>query len=144
MIERFEKNPKLRLEEIAHQTLVDGNVQLAAEIDVRGELMVISAGSHFIEQGDETNDMFLILAGTCDVVVNGQTIAKRGPRSHVGEMAAVQPTQRRAATCTAAEDMVVIKITEPDLSVLGGAHPQIFGDYVFDKPSATGGGDRAI
>lgn len=126
MIERFRKNPRLRLAEIAQQVLVGGNEDLAAEIDAKGELREIAAGTQFIKQDDDSNDVFLILSGTCDVGINGRTIAKRGPRSCVGEMAAVQPTQRRSATCTAAEDMVVIRLEEQVFSSLGEQHPQIY------------------
>ena len=50
----------------------------------------------------------------------------RGPTDHVGEMAAIQPSQRRSATVVAAEPSVVLRITEPQLSALGQKYPNIY------------------
>lgn len=126
MLERFAQNERLRLEAIGSQLLVGGNIDLAREISECGELIAIPAGEVFIEQGGEDNDVYLILAGVCDVVINGRVVAKRGPGNHVGEMAAVQPTQRRSASCVATEEMIAIKLSEADFSRLGLAHPSIF------------------
>jgi CRP/FNR family transcriptional regulator, cyclic AMP receptor protein len=126
MIERFSKNHRLRIQTITEQLIVGGDVSLAEAIDDRGELLLITKGSVFIEQDDTSNDVFLILSGVCDVIINGRTVAKRGPGTHVGEMAAVQPTQRRSATCHAADDMVVIKLAEEAFSSLAKDHSQIY------------------
>jgi hypothetical protein len=34
-----------------------------------------------IEQGASDNDIFMILAGTLDIVVNGRVVGRRGPSS---------------------------------------------------------------
>jgi putative transposase len=44
--------------------------------------------------------------------VNGRRVALRGPNDHVGEMAAIQPAQKRSATLIALEDAVVAKLPE--------------------------------
>ena len=41
-------------------------------------------------------------------------------------MGAIHPTQRRAASCVASEDVVVIKLSESDFSEIASAHPQIY------------------
>ena len=81
----------------------------------------VSVGTSIIEQDASTNDLYLIVAGTFDIVVNGRIIARRFTGDHVGEMAAVQPTQRRSASVTAAEDAVIVKLTESQLSELAQA-----------------------
>ncbi|MGY4396705.1 CRP/FNR family cyclic AMP-dependent transcriptional regulator [Sphingomonas sp. UYAg733] len=126
MYERFKSNDRLRIETIAAMPLVGENEKLAREIDEAAELIDIPAGNVFIEQGGEDNDVYLILAGICDVVINGRVVAKRGPGTHVGEMAVVQPTQKRSATCLAADDMVVLKLSEPAFAALGAAFPEIY------------------
>ena len=40
------------------------------------------------------------------MVVNGRRVAGRGAGDHVGEMAALQPAQRRSATVTALEEAI--------------------------------------
>ena len=126
MLDRFKQNDRIRLEAISSQLVVGGAPELAEEIDKRGELLGMPKGTVFIEQNGEENDVFLILAGVCDVVINGRVIAKRGPGTHVGEMAAIQPSQRRSASCVAAEDMVVVKLSEVDFSGLGASYPQMY------------------
>ncbi len=128
MIERFqgEKGRRLLLEALAAQKMLAAAPELAEEVADRGELLQLDASQVFIEQGADTNDVFLIVAGTCDVLVNGRRIAKRGPGDHVGEMSAVQPTQSRSATLMAAEKMVTLKLDEETFSELGRRHPSIY------------------
>jgi predicted nucleotide-binding protein len=125
MIERF-KSDQIRLEALASQQIVAGDLELAAEVDDAGELIEFPAGTEFIEQGADDNDVYLILSGVCDIVVNGRTIAKRGPGTQVGEMAAIQPSQPRSASCVAAAKLVALKLAEPAFSDLASRHPQIY------------------
>ena len=97
MFDLLQENERLRREVIAEQVCVGGNEALARLIDERGELLSLASGSVLIEQGAETNDVFFILAGVCNVIVSGRTLAKRGSGTHIGEMAAIQPTQLRQA-----------------------------------------------
>lgn len=106
--------------------MLAGARELAAEIADRGELLEFARGGVLIEQGTDTNDVFLIIAGSCDVVVNGRRIATRGPGDHVGEMAAIQPTQPRSATVIAADTMVAVRLTEEVISDLASRNPQIY------------------
>jgi predicted nucleotide-binding protein len=126
MIERFRANDRLRLQAISESEIVAGDSHLAAEIDRRGELIELKTATKFIEQGAGDNDVYLILAGVCDVVVNGRTIAHRGPGKTVGEMAAIQPTQTRAADCVASNDVVAVRLKEGDFTELAMANPQIY------------------
>lgn len=125
MIERF-KTEKIRLEAIASQQIVGGDKALADEIDKMGELVEFAPGTTFIEQNGEDNDVYLILSGVCDVIINGRTVAKRGPGTHVGEMAAIQPTQRRSANCVGSDNLVAMKLTEPVFSELASRHAGIY------------------
>ncbi|MGC7995815.1 cyclic nucleotide-binding domain-containing protein, partial [Salmonella enterica] len=76
-----------------------------------------------IQQDDVTNDVLLIIAGVCDVVVNGRRVAKRSGGDHVGEMAAIQPTQRRSASVIAEDAVLALKLPEPAFSDLAGRNP---------------------
>jgi len=117
---------RLRLEAFAAQKLVAGNRPLADELDAKAQLMLVREGQILIQQGAADNDVYLILAGAFDISVNGRVIRRRVPNDHVGEMAAVEPTQRRSATVVAAEDSVVAKLTEADFAELGKQYPEIY------------------
>jgi CRP-like cAMP-binding protein len=128
LLDRFlgEKGRRFRVEALAAQRLVSGNHELAEELADRSEVVAVSAGRTLISQGADDNDIYFILAGTFDVVVNGRRVAGRGAGDHVGEMAAIQPAQRRSATVTALEDAIVAKLSERAFSNLGSRHPQIY------------------
>lgn len=127
MIERFEgANNRLRLQAIVESDIVGGDRDLAQQLDRQGELVEFKNGSKFIEQDGDDNDVYVILAGVCDVVVNGRVVARRGPGKTVGEMAAIQPTQRRSADCVAADDLVALKLSEESFTELGMEHPRIY------------------
>lgn len=126
MIERFIESEKLRREAILATQMVNGNADLATEIETKGELREIAQGETFIAQDSDENTVFLILAGIADVVINGRIIAKRGPGTHVGEMAAIQPSQRRSASCLASETMVALVLTADAFAEVGGIYPQVY------------------
>jgi predicted nucleotide-binding protein len=117
---------RILLETLKDQKTVAGNGDLAEQIAATGELLEIQAGAAIITQGNDDNDVFLIVAGSFDIIVNGRVVAKRLPNDHVGEMAAIQHTQRRSATVVAREDSVVVKLSEPQVAKLGEQYPQIW------------------
>jgi CRP/FNR family transcriptional regulator, cyclic AMP receptor protein len=121
-----ETGRSFRIEALAAQRLVSGNRALAEELADRVEILTVSAGQTLISQGANDSDIYFVLAGTFDVVVNDRRVAGRAPGEHVGEMAAVQPAQRRSATVTAVEDAIVAKLSAGALSNLGSRHPQIY------------------
>jgi predicted nucleotide-binding protein len=128
VIERFEgeHGHETLTDALRGQKLVCGNAELAEEIASTGALREIEPGTAIIEQGGEDNDVYLIVAGVFDIVVNGRVVSRRFANDHVGEMAAIQPSQRRSATVVAGETSVVCKLTEPQLSDIGRRYPEIW------------------
>jgi CRP/FNR family cyclic AMP-dependent transcriptional regulator len=128
MIERFlgEKGRRLRVEAFTSQKLVVGNRGIAEELADRAELIAIPAGKTLIEQGGDDNYIYFILSGTFDVVVNGRTVAKRGPNDHVGEMAAIQPAQKRSASVIAADQAVVARLPEEAFAEIASRYPDMY------------------
>jgi predicted nucleotide-binding protein len=128
MKERFEgdSDKRVLLEVLQEQKLVAGDVALAEALTTRIELLDIAEGNSIIQQGASDNDVYFILAGEFQVIVNGKAIARRAPGDHVGEMAAVQPTQTRAATIQASAPSVVAKLREADLVEVGRTFPDIW------------------
>lgn len=70
--------------------------------------------------------MYLVISGAFDIVVNGRKVNRRSANDHVGEMAAIQPTQRRSATVTATEKSVLCKLTEPQLTEIAKQFPDVW------------------
>jgi CRP/FNR family cyclic AMP-dependent transcriptional regulator len=127
MKDRFagETGRRILLEALRDQKLVAGNAELADRIASIGELIDVKTGTTIIEQGADDNDVYFILAGSFNIVVNNRVVAGRFPGDHVGEMVAVQPTQRRSATVVAREDAVVLKLPEPQFAELATKFPQM-------------------
>lgn len=115
-----------RIEAILEQTLVGGNRDLARDLSELVDVVAVSDNETIITQDDDDNDLYLILAGSFRIEVNGKQVATRGRQEHVGEMAFVEPTQRRAASVIAQEPSIVAKVGADDLVQLGSRYPEIY------------------
>lgn len=131
MIKRFEgpHGRALLVATLLDQKIVGGNIALAEQIAAISPAIGITPGTAIIEQDADTNDLYLIVAGSFDIVVNGRVVAKRIANDHVGEMAAIQPTQSRSAAVVATQDSVVCKLTEAQLTELAQQHPNIWRSF---------------
>lgn len=115
-----------RLEAVRTHKFAGGCPDLAAAVAAVAEVVSFQPGEPLIEQLGEDRDVYLILTGSCDIIVNGRKIRVRGPGDHVGEMAAIQPGQVRSASVIAAEEVVALKLTEAQLFELGNRFPAIY------------------
>lgn len=120
MIERFRGDDGRRrlVAALTEHRLVANRSELAEQLATAGELIEVPAGNAFINQGDEATDVFFIIAGRVEVRVNGKIVANRFPGDHVGEMAAIEPSQPRAASVVALETTVLLKISETKFSAI--------------------------
>lgn len=114
------------LDALMQQAMVGGNRDLSAEIADHVELLEIAEGETLITQGADDNDLFLIIAGAFRIEVNGRDVAMRGRGDHVGEMALIEPTQRRSASVIAMESALVGKLSHDAVSELAGRRPEIY------------------
>jgi len=126
MLARFTSNKRLLLEALSSQKLVGTNTLVADALADRVQLMEVKQGEIIIEQNAYDNDIYLILAGSLKVNVNGRAIARRVAGDSVGEMAALDPAQPRSATVIADELSVVAKISEPDLAQIAESNPSVY------------------
>jgi CRP/FNR family transcriptional regulator, cyclic AMP receptor protein len=128
MIERFQgsSGSQSLLEALRSQKIVAGNEDLAKRIAEVGSLLEVDSGTSVIEQGAEDTDVYFVISGAFDIVVNGRKVNRRFANDHVGEMAAIQPTQRRSATVTATEKSVLCKVTEPQLTEIAKQFPDVW------------------
>lgn len=67
-------------------------------------------GEKITTQDDAGASVYFILQGKVDVYVAGHLVATRCAKECVGEMSALDPTQRRSATLFAVEDVEVLEL----------------------------------
>lgn len=128
LINRFkgDAGKRLFIEALGSQKIVGGNRALAEKLANVSDLIEIQKGASVIEQEDSTNDIFFIVSGSFSIIVNGREVAHRRTGEQVGEMGAIEPTQKRSATVTALELSVVAKISEIDFDTLGKEYPVLY------------------
>lgn len=127
MKERFEGVGRQNLvDSLMHQELVSGAADLAEELATSGQVVEFSKGDKLITEGGEDNDIYMLLAGSVAIVVKRNNVAIRKAGQHVGEMAALEPAQKRAATVVALDTTVALKLTNAEFTSIGRNHPKIW------------------
>lgn len=128
MLERFigGEGKDLRIESFCAQTIVRGDVQLAEALAEAAEMIEVDAGGTLIEQNGEDDDIYFIFSGSFSVQINGRQHAVRGRGDHVGEMAAIEPTQRRSASAVAEDRSLVAKLTASQFATIAKTYPDLY------------------
>lgn len=128
MIERFQGDEGRRrlIATLTEHRLIANRQELAERLVATGELMEFPAGTAFINQGDQASEVFFIITGKVEVRVNGKVVANRFPGDHVGEMAAIEPTQSRSASVVPVETTVLIKVSEAEFSAAAEQYPDMW------------------
>ncbi|TIS72499.1 MAG: cyclic nucleotide-binding domain-containing protein, partial [Mesorhizobium sp.] len=75
--------------------------------------------------GGEDNDVYFLVTGGVSVVVKGQELRTLRAGDHVGEMAAIEPSQRRSASVIAEDTVVAIKMPGTAFSLLADRFPSL-------------------
>jgi CRP/FNR family cyclic AMP-dependent transcriptional regulator len=127
MKERFEdKKAGNLIVALKRQELVAGDKSIAEAIVHAGEVLEFASGTAIILEDTVEDDVFFLISGSVAIVVKGNQIHTRYAGQHVGEMAAIEPTQRRSATVVAQETLVVVKLSSRAFLDLGEQFPQIW------------------
>jgi CRP/FNR family transcriptional regulator, cyclic AMP receptor protein len=127
MKERFENDGHQNLvDALKRQEFVGGDAKLAEALIKSGELTEYKRGDKLITEGGEDNEIYLLLAGSVAVVVKGNEVSTRKAGQHVGEMAAIEPAQKRSATVVAHDTLVALKLKSADFNAVGEEYPQIW------------------
>jgi CRP/FNR family cyclic AMP-dependent transcriptional regulator len=127
MKERFEGDNRPNLiDALKRQEFVGGETALAEAMAEQGQLLEFPKGHKIIVQGGEDNDIYLLVAGDVSIVIKGNEYTTRRAGQHVGEMAAIEPSQRRSADVVAHDTVVALKLTNAQFMKLGRSFPQIW------------------
>ncbi len=82
------------------------------------------AGAHIIKEGEDSQDLYLILKGSAKVVVNDKEVAQPKVGDVIGEMAFVL-NEKRSADVIANEDVELMVINEKTLERVTNRYPRI-------------------
>ena len=99
LLDRFSgpENSDRLVEAVSSQAMVANDVDLANQIIAAGELQELEPDTVIITQGDWDDDLFFILAGQLQIVINGRPQAIREAGTHVGELTGTAPARARTA-----------------------------------------------
>lgn len=125
MKERFEGENGAALIGSLKRQFDSGDTEVAEAIASGGELVEFKAGDVLIAEGGEDNDVFFLVSGQVSIVVKGQEVRQLKSGDHVGEMAAIEPSQRRAASVIAVETVVAVKMAGSDFTRLADKFPPL-------------------
>ena len=111
---------------LRQQAIVGNNEALAKALLAKVEVKQHKAGETLITQNAADNSACFILAGEAQVFINNTLIAERAAGTHVGEMAAIDPSAPRSATVSAKTEVVAAWLKEADLRELGRTFPELY------------------
>src|SRR4051794_13080470 len=103
MKERFEGDAGrgLLLEALQRQDVVRYDGSLASALADGGLILQFEAGADIVRQDGADNDVYFLLAGKANVLVNDRFVGSRTEGTCIGEMAALDPAAPRSATVRA-------------------------------------------
>ena len=111
---------------LRQQIIIHDNENLSVELAEQAEILQFEPETELIVQGGADNDIYFILSGRLSIVVNGREVAIRESGQHVGEMALIDPSAKRAASVVAIEQTVVAKISEVCFRPLADKYPRVW------------------
>ena len=91
-----------------------------------GLIKCCKQGTSIIEQDNRDKQVYIILEGEFDIIVNGRGVAVRKSSEILGEMSIVDPSSKRSSTVTALEDSVVLQINDDSFITLAGKYSKIW------------------
>ena len=90
---------KKRIRDIlARNPAIGGDLKIVDALLINGKMKGYLLDEKIIRQNDQDDDVFFLLAGEANIIVDGQKRTIRSAPNQVGEMAAIEPGKPRAAT----------------------------------------------
>jgi CRP/FNR family transcriptional regulator, cyclic AMP receptor protein len=128
MLHRFEGSHNRRnlIDALRGQKILRASPAAADKIADQGVLQEFQPKDVVIQCAAPDTDVHLILAGSVDIVVNGHSYTTRLRGEHIGEMALIDPGQKRCATVYAREVTVVCRVNEALFIALAEEHPDMW------------------
>lgn len=96
--------------------------ELQEDLAARMASREVEAGEVLVKQGDAADDFFLIVEGSFDTEVDGESVREMGPGDSFGEIGLLRDTER-TATVTASQAGVVMVLSREDFLGAVAADP---------------------
>tara|TARA_R110002051_G_scaffold119593_1_gene192956 strand:- start:431 stop:1333 length:903 start_codon:yes stop_codon:yes gene_type:complete len=126
LLSKFKGKEQSVVNELLKQKLVNGNKEFAAALAQKGETVGFDAGDSIITQGEHDQDVYFIIAGEANMIINGSELYSRGPGISIGEMAAINPSRARSATLIATQETVTVKVDVDSFIGLLETYPEAY------------------
>lgn len=128
MIERFiDSDGQLRLINVLSECkLFSGMSDIIPEVAKTGLLMEFDNGELIIKQNASDNDLYFIISGTVEIIINDRLVAERKAPNYVGEMSLVNPKETRSATVKAKQKAVLLKVQEKIFVDFANVNPTLW------------------
>lgn len=126
LLSKFKGKEQSVVNELLKQKLVNGNKEFAATLAQKGEIVGFDAGDSIITQGEHDQDVYFIIAGEANMIINGSELYSRGPGISIGEMAAINPSRARSATLIATQETVTVKVDVDSFIGLLETYPEAY------------------
>ena len=114
------------IDALKRQEVAAGRGDIVAALIKHGALVEFAKGDRIIVEDGVDNDVFFLVSGSVSVTVKGKEVATRKAGEIVGEMAAIEPAQKRAATVTAHDTVVALKVSSAVFGSIGRDFPQVW------------------
>jgi predicted nucleotide-binding protein len=108
------------------QKIVDNDLAAAKELAQVVRIQSHVAGDAITQQGDLTDEMYFILSGRVEVLVNGRYKAYRGKGETVGEMSLVDIGGTRSATVIVNQPSVLARIEQQDFTKVANQYTDLW------------------
>lgn len=125
LIDRFQ-NKSVLIEALLAQVVIQGDHEVAIAIADQGKLVEFAAGQVLIQEDATDRDMYFLLIGKVALSVKGKYLYPRERNVTVGEASAVNPLLTRAATVTAMETTVALKVSPEILDTVAMKQPRVY------------------
>ena len=99
----------------------------------------VGEGKHLVDEGDYSNELFVIVEGTAEVVQDGSKVAELGPGDFFGEIG-VLGNVRRNATVVAKSRMTILTLAHYDVDRMRKKAPEMIGELLEAVKERGGGG----
>jgi CRP/FNR family transcriptional regulator, cyclic AMP receptor protein len=128
MIDRFEgESGNRRLTDLlSRQMVLAGSGPIAETLAGLVAVRAVPDRGLLIQQDGTDTELYFVLSGRVSIQVNGREVAVRGPGTHVGEMAMIDPAAKRCANVVAIGDTVVAAVAEAHFTDLAQRNPQLW------------------
>lgn len=75
-----------------------------------GMLAFFEEGDVLVVEGDDSQEVFFLLTGSVEIIINRRTLKTRRAGTVIGEMGALDARARRSATVKASEPVIALKV----------------------------------